>query len=1376
MRRLLILATAMLLAFPAVVVPGVANAASDKPFTLVQLQAKTEPGSVTLTWPKASQSTIYLYRDYVAEAKPIATLNPSDTSYTEKITGGHNYSLMVIGKDGSVAAKSNPLPVWVPDVCQSSEGTVIKMWINKDRMVADCSETSIKTPPMAYLGTTYVSIRPIIEAAGGELQWNDGTKTATVILKPNVVALTIGNQVAKVNGQDKKISANPKIVPIINKGSTMLPFRFIVENLAGTVNYDSNEKRLDILLPLQPNKAIARIMTAFATLSQTKLGQLVDVESVEKLTVTNPTEAFCQGARVLHFAGDGKPVATPLLEVTDVNGRKLSQTTIKNQYDNSGANLEVYKVNIKSRNSQLPSFSTNVLLNVDSGDVIDSTFLTSTMGLSLEQPITTMSTKPNGQISQIFAVYRLGYSTSRLVKGKLEFFINIIPMTTSISGKINTLTPGCTPCQLGKSEIYIEFRNTCPDDIDPNAKLHLPIISNIADFGLSLGKATEAVNISLEQGCGFFPSPACTSITEAQSDVLFEIADYRPVSPGENPRQSAMPVKGSVRLIGTAGWKPETANEKSKKYVTLKVSNETKPRTMQIGLGNGGLAGIFSLSSMMESTYPGNPPRIQIKTPLLSSPVGNQMGLLKANSKPTLTVTLPFDKVGAWFASGDRKLAEFGPGDFTAKSEFDCPCNGSLKAIENAKLAVETKGDHVSVNLSFRVNTDVAFKRDNDVVEAQLLRNDIPLKKTVVSKSKPEMVLSDDEPEAGQTYMYCVKLFVNSTEIDQWCNPESIEPAPSTFSVAWPDRSKNFNAKIMAGEKFYTKLIVSNSTESEIKVSLYISKPCGGWKAYFANQTLSMVITVPPNGTNQTAQITVIPDIGLAGGEICEFFVEGISGKQKQTVKLKAVTEAVLCNYSSQWVEGGSAIGGNTSAGVQNTQKLVLTNTGNEANNFTVDIDYDRFGSKTTQQWNLRFMESYTPGTQFSLKKNESKELTVVCRPANDMPDGEKIQISITIGGCGTKTILTWTLTNVLSDCKFDLEWEKVLLSKQLKTYPGERFYINYTVRNGMDEPALFLMSSESAGERVETTTQSYELEMSGGQSKVLRLTCVTSQKAKIGQSKITVKVSCGRTTKSISITYNIVKQEECDFEIAWEDNRSNYIQSDMPIDETVTMTVWVKNKSITEQLFAVQIDRSMESWISGIAEDKIGALKQTFTLNPGEEKSALVIYIKAGKETQIGQKCSIKVAIKACNTSKEVKWDVTCVPHQELDVDFTCKNDDPAWNIDSKLMVKCILSFKRQGVGTIKATQLWSDFTNPNSSDAQLGSTDKTPLDLMVSQGMVPWSFSMRIPDSVASKAEAQGSNEVKIKMTVTFVLEKDKVSTTKDKTFVFVVKIPQK
>lgn len=1375
MRRLFILAIVAFMAIPGGVVSPMSAGAVEKPFSLIQLQAKTDPGSVTLTWTKTSQSTIYIYRDYVAEGKPIATLNPSDTSYTDKITGGHNYCLMVIGKDGSVAAKSNPLPVWVPDTCQSSDGTVIKLWLDKTKMVADCSESTIKTPPMSFNGSTYVSIRPIIEAAGGQLQWNADTKTATVILNPNTVSLTINSPVAKVNGQDKKISTNPKIVPIIFKGSTMLPFRFIVENLGGLVNYDANEKRLDITLPLQPNKAIARIMTGFASLSQGKLGQMVDIESVETVNSKNPAEDFCSGAKVLHYSKDAKPVATSLLDVADVNGRKLSLTNLKTMYENSGANLAVYKVNVKSRNSLLPSFSTNVLYNLDSGDIIDATFLPSTIGLSLEQPITTMSPKASSQINQVFASYKLGYSCARLASGKIEFLTNYVPLTASISGKITTQTPGCTPCQLGKSDVYLEFKNTCPDEINASAKLHLPILSNLVDFSLVVGKQSEGVDISLEQGCGFFPSPACTSITDVQSEVSFEVADYRPATVNDNTRAAATPVKGTVRLIGGTGWKPDTVNNKTKNYVTLKLSDESKPRSMKINFGNGGLAGTFSLSALMQSEYPGNPPRIQMKLPLLSSPVGNQVGMLKLNVKPTLTVSLPFEKIGSWFTATENKIASFGPGEFTAKSEFDCPCDGTLKAIENAKLNVETKGDLSIVNLSFRVNTDVAFRRDNDLVEAQLFRNDEPLQKIAVNKSKPEMVLTDSEPEAGQTYIYCVKLYVNSNEIDQWCNPESIVPAPSTFAITWPNRSKQFAAKIMSGEKYYVKVIVSNSSDSEIKVTLYLKQPCGGWKGYFVNQTLSTVVTVPPNGSNQTTQITIIPDVGLAGGETCEFSVDGVSGKQKQTIKLKATTEAVLCNYFCQWLEGGSAVGGITSAGVQNTQRLMLKNTGNDENKFSINLGFDRFGSQTKQQWNIWFGENFTPGTMFNLKPGEVKELTVFCRPANDMPDSEKVNISVTIDGCGTKTILSWTLTNILSECNFDLGWEKGLGTKMLKTYPGERFYLNYVVKNNMEDTSLLLMSSESKGETIDSSTQYYELQLGAGESKVVRLTCVTGLKAKMGQSKIFVNVSCGKTTKTISITYNIVKQEECDYEIAWESNRSNAIESDMPIDESATMIIWVKNKSFTEQLFAIKIERSDESWMSGI-DDAASKLKQTFTLNPGEETDGLVIYVKAGKETKVGDKCTVKVSIKACNTTKELKWDVKCIPHQDLDVQFSGNFDKPTWTTDERLILHGIFSFKRQGLGLIKANQYWFEFVNPNANDAQLGSLEKNPIDLQIVDGMAPWTTNIKIPASVVSKALAQGSSEIKVKMLMNFDFEKDKVATAVEKSFLFVVKIPAK
>ena len=1362
---------AMLLAFGSIGNISASPTGTEKPFAFVALSATTIPGSVTLSWPKANLSTIYLYRDYTANSKPIATLNPTDSSYTDNITGAHNYSLMIIGRDGSVAMKSNPLPVWVPSACESSEGTVMKLWLDKTKMVTDCTESVVKTPPTIIAGSTYVSIRPIIEAAGGALLWNADTRTATVTLPPNTVALTIDNPIAKVNGQDKPISADKKLKPVIKNGSTMLPFRFIVENLGGTVGYNSDERRLDITLPLQPNKAIARIMAAYSTLAQGELGQLVDVDTVETINSQDAISEFLSGAKVLMMQ-NGKPVATPLLNVTDVNGRKLSNTDIKSQYSAIDGNLAAYKVNIKSRNSLLPSFSTVVLINRDSGEIADATFIASSIGFAADPNSPPSSTVLKVGMQQPIASYFCGFSGARLNAGKLEFFTESIPFTTTASGKLTTTSPGCNPCNLGRTDIYVEFRNTCPDSIDTASRLTLPLISNMFDFALNLGNSTESFGLDVAQGCAFFPSPVCTAINEAQSDMTFDVADFRPVKVDDNSRVVAQSVKGTYRLVGTqTGWKPEASNDKSKSYVTVRVPGDQRPKSIGILIGNG--KG-FALSALTESLYPGNPPRMLIKCPLLSNPNGKQVGILALETKTTVTVVSPFDKVGYWFSATDRKLGVFGQADFTAKSEFDCPCEGSAKIIENPNLKLEQKGDVSIVTITCRINVEAAFKKDNDKVQVQMFRDDEPLDIIAVSKSDPNVTIADKDPMAGQTYTYCIKVLINSQEAEQWCNPEPITPIQTSLSVTWANKATSFTTKVMAGEHFTIKIIITNGSESEARVNLTLRQPCKGWTGAFTNQSLSTLVTVSPNGANSTTQLTITPDITLGEGELCEFVVDAVCGKQKQAIKLKAFSQAALCVYTAQWNEGGTAIGGSTSAGVQNVQTFTVKNSGKESNRFIIDLNYDRFGTNARQLWSLRFGGDLAAGSSITLKPGESKEIQVFCKPANDMPDGEKIKISVTVEGCGEKAVLTWLMTNILSECDFNLEWEKGTMTRTMKTYPGERFFVTFVVKNKMDISNLILLTADSKGEPIETMTQYFELQMNPGDERKVKLTCTTDQKAKIGQTKVNVHATCGRSSKTISLTVTIGKQEECAYDISWDSTETNATSSDMPIDEKVFANVRIKNKSLTDQYFAVKVERSIEEWISGISED--GLLKQTFTLKPGEETTGLLIFAQAGKGTQVGEKCMITVSIKACNTSQVIKWEVTSVPHQDLDANFTCKSSGPSWTNDDRLLIPCAINYTRQGVGLIKADEYWFEFFDADNFDASLGKLDKLPLDTPVTLNMTPWTCNLKIPAAAISKAQAMNSKNIKVVMYVTFTMEKDKKETIVNKSIAFNVPIPAK
>ncbi|MCX8094746.1 MAG: copper amine oxidase N-terminal domain-containing protein [Caldisericia bacterium] len=60
--------------------------------------------------------------------------------------------------------------------------------------------------------------------------------------------LWIGEKIARVNGINTPIDPNnPKVVPMIIQGRTMLPVRFVAENLGCKVEWESTTKTVTII-------------------------------------------------------------------------------------------------------------------------------------------------------------------------------------------------------------------------------------------------------------------------------------------------------------------------------------------------------------------------------------------------------------------------------------------------------------------------------------------------------------------------------------------------------------------------------------------------------------------------------------------------------------------------------------------------------------------------------------------------------------------------------------------------------------------------------------------------------------------------------------------------------------------------------------------------------------------------------------------------------------------------------------------------------------------------------------------------------------------------------------------------------------------------
>jgi hypothetical protein len=125
--------------------------------------------------------------------------------------------------------------------------TVLVLHIGKSTFTVNGARKTLDSLPVIKNGRTLVPIRAIIEALAGTVGWDATTKKATVTLGKKTIALWIGKSAATVNGVSTPIdSTNAKVVPVIINSRTMLPLRFVTENLGATVGWDAATQTITI--------------------------------------------------------------------------------------------------------------------------------------------------------------------------------------------------------------------------------------------------------------------------------------------------------------------------------------------------------------------------------------------------------------------------------------------------------------------------------------------------------------------------------------------------------------------------------------------------------------------------------------------------------------------------------------------------------------------------------------------------------------------------------------------------------------------------------------------------------------------------------------------------------------------------------------------------------------------------------------------------------------------------------------------------------------------------------------------------------------------------------------------------------------------------
>ena len=119
---------------------------------------------------------------------------------------------------------------------------LIKMKINDVNYSINGEGKKMDAKPFIKNDRTLVPLRFIVEAIGGEVNWDNDNRLVTVNSKGKTIELPIDSKTIKIDGKDVNIDQ----AAIIKGDRTFVPIRFIAENLDMVVNYINDTRVIEI--------------------------------------------------------------------------------------------------------------------------------------------------------------------------------------------------------------------------------------------------------------------------------------------------------------------------------------------------------------------------------------------------------------------------------------------------------------------------------------------------------------------------------------------------------------------------------------------------------------------------------------------------------------------------------------------------------------------------------------------------------------------------------------------------------------------------------------------------------------------------------------------------------------------------------------------------------------------------------------------------------------------------------------------------------------------------------------------------------------------------------------------------------------------------
>jgi len=208
---------------------------------------------ITLSWKDNSDNEdgfILERKEEGGTYSPITTIQKDTNKYSDKNLLPDKVYYYRIKSFNSYGESDYSNEVKVKTL-KDIETIILKFYINNTTYYLNDEMKTMDVAPIILEGRTLLPIRYVAEALGAVVEWNDKEQKVTIRFKDTVIELWIGKNLATVNGEYKLIDpTNPNVKPIvIPPGRTMLPIRFIAENLGCKVDWNPELKEVKITYP-----------------------------------------------------------------------------------------------------------------------------------------------------------------------------------------------------------------------------------------------------------------------------------------------------------------------------------------------------------------------------------------------------------------------------------------------------------------------------------------------------------------------------------------------------------------------------------------------------------------------------------------------------------------------------------------------------------------------------------------------------------------------------------------------------------------------------------------------------------------------------------------------------------------------------------------------------------------------------------------------------------------------------------------------------------------------------------------------------------------------------------------------------------------------